>query len=545
MIHADTHTVLVFRENVRQHPSSVDAWFNLGKALTDAGAYADAVEAYRRAAELDPADASVYYNLGNTLRLAGDLPGAIAMYRNAALHDGENAAIHTNLGSALEMSGDIVGAVEAYRIALRADPRSHDALNDLGGALCRLGLLAQAEEVCRTAVSVKPDLAAGWYNLAGIFAQQGKAEEAESAYRRALRIQPAFPEALVNLAGVVQDHGRPGEAITFLREAVSLRPMFAEAHYNLSLALLQTGAWSEGWREFEWRHATGEGRVPVRSRDLPPWDGVIRRNETLLVRAEQGYGDTLQCARFLPLLADRGMHIVLECRKELFPLFDGWSRTIQRITPDEPFTGADHIVEMFSLPMFLEITPETVPAHVPYLSSPSGTRALWRSRIHPGEHTLHVGLIPAGNPAHRNDRNRSIPVHELSVLFDIPGVSWHTFLNGSDERRHQLPSGLAVTHHGDQIGDFGDSAAILDSLDLLISVDTAAAHLGGALGRPVWVLLPFNADWRWLRQRDDSPWYPSMRLFRQSRRGEWVNVVARVREELCRMITGDIQEETR
>jgi ADP-heptose:LPS heptosyltransferase len=285
--------------------------------------------------------------------------------------------------------------------------------------------------------------------------------------------------------------------------------------------------------------------VPVRTTDLPAWDGVVRPNETLLVRAEQGYGDTLQCARFLPLLADRGMRIVLECRKELFPLFDGWSRTIRRITPDEPFAGADRFIEMFSLPMLLNITGETIPAHVPYISCPSATRALWHSRIHPEERTLHVGIVPAGNPAHRNDKNRSIPVSELSTMFGIPGVFWHTFLTGSDERRHQLPSGLSVTHHGDQITDFGDSAAILDSLDLLISVDTAAAHLGGALGRPVWVLLPFNADWRWLRQRDDSPWYPSMRLFRQSRRGEWGSVVARVREELCGMTTGDSRGETR
>jgi Flp pilus assembly protein TadD len=545
MIHADRHTVPDFRENVRLHPSSADAWFNLGKALADAGAYAEAVLAYRHSTELDPADASAYYNLGNTLRLAGDIVGAIAAYQTAVLYDSGNAAIHTNLGSAREAAGDTLGAVDAYRAALRCDPPSPEALNNLGGALGHLGLLTQAEDACRAAVDVKPDSASAWYNLAGIIAQQGRVEEAESAYRSALGLQPDLPEALVNLAGVVQELGRPGEAIGLLRQAIALRPMFAEAHYNLSLALLQTGVWTEGWREFEWRHATGEGRLPLRISDPPVWDGAIHPDETLLVREEQGYGDTLQCARFVPLLASRGMRIVLECRKELFPLFAGWGDTVQLSTPDLPVTGVDRVVGMFSLPKLLEVTPDTVPVNVPYIGCPHAARVLWHSRICSGDRAVHVGLVAAGNPAHRNDRNRSIPTRELSGLFGISGIVWHTFLAESDERRDQFPKDLTMSHHGDAIRDFGDTAAIMECLDLVISVDTAAAHLAGALGRPVWILLPFNADWRWLRQRGDSPWYPSARLFRQVRRGDWGSVVARMQEELRGMVSVRIQGEMR
>ena len=545
MIHADVHTVSVFREHVRINPASADAWFNLGKALTDAGAYGDAVLAYRRAAAIDPADAAVHYNLGNTLRLAGDTTAAIEAYRTAAIYDAGNPAVHANLGSALESAGDVRGAVEAYRTALLHDPHSPEALNNLGGALRSLGLLQQAEEACRTAVDAMPDAPHAWYNLAGILAERGTMEEAEPAYHRALQLQPDFPEAMVNLAGVLQELGRPDEAIALLRRAIALRPMFAEAHYNLGLTLLQSAAWPEGWREFEWRHATGEGRLPVRSPELPAWDGVARRDETILVRAEQGFGDTVQCARFLPLLAARGMRVVLECRKELFPLFEGWAGSVALITPDGPHIRADHAVPMFSLPMMFDVTAVKVPASVPYISAPQDRRAFWRSRVRSSGETFHVGLVPSGNPAHKNDRNRSVPLTGLSSLFASPGVRWHTLLSGSDERTHQVPSGTVVNHHGDGIRDFGDTAAILEALDLLISVDTAAAHVAGALARPVWVLLPFNADWRWLRTREDSPWYPGMRLFRQSRRGDWTGVVNRVHESLHRLRAAETRGGTR
>lgn len=525
---AHQQDVTTFRETVKQYPSSADAWFNLGKALADAGAYGGAVLAYRRCAELDPADAWVHFNIGNTLHRAGDTEAAITAFRAAVARDDAHAAMFINLGASLEEAGDHAGAADAYQHALRCDPRSAQAFNNLGNCQSAQSLLSRAEESYRAALRLQPDMADAWYNLGGVLARQGRHAEAEVAYRGALRLRPDHSEAYINLAGVVQDLGRSEEAIGLLRYAVAARPSLAEAHFNLGLALLQNGAWEEGWREFDWRTRTVEGRANGRSANATPWDGVVRPGETVLIRAEQGYGDTIQCARFIPALAERGMHVALECRAELHPLFEDWPADIRLTTPERPFSGIDRAIGILSLPGLCRVTPPTIPSAVPYLRAPDGRTAAWRPRVRSAHRLLHVGIVIAGNPAHKNDRNRSMPVSDVLPLFGVQGVAWHTLLQGSDPLCHAFPAGIPVIHHGDAISDFGDSAALLENLDLLISVDTAPAHLGGALGIPVWTMVPFNPDWRWLLGRDDSPWYPTMRLFRQPAPGAWADVVARV-----------------
>lgn len=538
-----THTVATFQATVKRNPSSPDAWFNLGKALADAGAFAGAVLAYRRSAELGPGDASVHYNLANTLRRAGDTDAAIDAYRNAITWDANNASIHLNLGSALDETGDLDGAVEAYKEALRCDPRSARVFNNLGNVYDKRQQYARAEEAYRSALRLEPDLPDAWYNLAGVLARQDRPKEAEAAYRGALRLRPEFLEAVINLAGVVQDMGRFTEAIELLRHAVGLQPASAEAHFNLGLALLQSGAWEEGWTEFAWRHKTVDALTHARSNAFAPWDGVVRSGETLLVRAEQGYGDTLQCARFLPLLAMDTMRVVFECRPELVPLFEGWRGRIDVTTPDRPMTGVMREVGLLSLPAILRITPHTIPSRVPYLRAPEDRSVAWRSRLSAGRRALHVGIVASGNPAHKNDRRRSIAQQDLLPLFGVQGVVWHTLLSPSAIQASAFPPGLPVVHHGDEISDFGDSAALVQNLDLLISVDTAPAHLAGALGCPVWVMLPYNPDWRWLLIRNDTPWYPTMKLFRQPAPGAWMPVVEQVREELARLTRAALPEE--
>lgn len=532
-----THTVAAFQATVKRHPSSPDAWFNLGKALADAGAFAGAVLAYRRSVELGPGDASVHFNLGNTLRRAGDTEAAIAAYRTAITWDANNAVIHLNLGSALDDAGDLDGAVGAYMEALRCDPRSARAFNNLGNVYDKRGQHARAEEAYRSALRLQPDLPDAWYNLAGVLARQDRPKEAEAAYRGALRLRPEFVEAVINLAGVVQDMGRFTEAIELLRHAVSLQPASAEAHFNLGLALLQSGAWDEGWKEFEWRHKTAEGLARIREGSHPVWDGVARPQGKLLVRAEQGYGDALQCARFLPLLAADNVRMVVECRAELLPLFESLHGPFELTTPDRPVTGVTHEIGLLSLPAMLHTTPYTIPSRVPYLHAPEDRSAAWRTRLSAGRRALHVGVVPSGNPSHKNDRKRSIPQQELLPLFGVQGVVWHTFFSPSDVHAEGFPPGLPVVHHGDEIRDFGDSAALMENLDLLISVDTAPAHLAGALGCPVWVMIPYNPDWRWLLVRNDTPWYPTARLFRQPGPGAWMPVVELIREELSRIAT--------
>ncbi|CAG0926420.1 hypothetical protein PLCT1_00011, partial [Planctomycetaceae bacterium] len=417
---------------------------------------------------------------------------AIEAYRSAIAWDRNDAAIHLNLGSALDETGDLDGAVEAYKEALRCDPRSARAFNNLGNVYDKRQQRSRAEEAYRSALRLQPDLPDAWYNLAGVLARQDRPKEAEAAYRGALRLRPEFVEAVINLAGVVQDMGRFTEAIELLRHAVSLQPASAEAHFNLGLALLQSGAWDEGWREFAWRHKTVEALTHARGNATPLWDGVVRSGETLLVRAEQGYGDTLQCARFIPFLLAENVRVIFECRSELLPMFDGWRERVEVTTPDRPASGVTREIGLLSLPALLNVSPDTIPSRVPYLRAPADRSAAWRTRLSAGRRALHVGIVASGNPAHKNDRKRSLPQQDLLPVFGVQGVVWHTLLSPSAIQAAAFPPGLPVVHHGDEIKDFGDSAALIENLDLLLSVDTAPAHLAGALGRPVWVMLPYN-----------------------------------------------------
>lgn len=531
-----THTVALFRDAVRERPGSADAWYNLGKACADAGDLADAVDAYQHSAALAPADAMIFFNLGNVLQRSGHFAGARDAYREALRHDPANAAIHLNLGCTLEQTGDPGGAMESYRHALHCSPDLELALNNLAGLLTRTRSFTEAEHCARRAIEVNPEFADAWYNLAGALAGQDRAAEAEGAYRMALRIRPAFPEALVNLAGVMTGQGRDEEAITLLRQAIALRPAFAEAHFNLAVSLLLTGQWEEGWREYEWRTRRAGMSQLLPASGVPVWDGVVRPGETLLIVAEQGYGDTIQCARFLPPLAEAGMKLVLVCRPELFPLFEDRPEIGRLVAPHEPAPHADHRVALFSLPMLTGLTPATVPSRVPYLTARAIRTALWRPRMRSTPHTMHCVVITAGNPEHPNDRNRSLPDGLVPLLTTLPGITWHTLLGEGDIRTGVFPAFPSTLHHGGYIRDFGDTAAIMESVDLVISVDTAAAHLAGALGRPLWVLLPHDPDWRWMRERTDSVWYPTARLFRQTRPGDWQPVLAAMRLELERSI---------
>lgn len=533
MIEGAAHRLAESTRGIQLAPDSADAWYNLGKALNDLGRYGEAALAYQRASDLNPGDAEIWFNLGNVLLRGGRSGDAIAAYQRGISCNPLMIGLHQNLGRALASAGRFKEAIDAFREAIRMNPRSADAHINLGELLTRCGRYGEALEACMVACELAPDSADASYNVGVLLALRDEWSGAERWLVRALQLRPAFAEALVNLAEVLRAQGRTGDAIRTLRSAVALRPEMAEAHYNLALALLQSGEYEEGWMEFAWRHATAEGKAVAPSPGLPSWDGSFRENMTLLVQEEQGYGDTLHTARYLPLLAARGVRVILECRKELHPLFRESKELAGVFFPGEKTHYADAATSMFSLPYFLGTTLATIPAHVPYLHAPAGAALRWRPRVRIDGSTVHIGIVWAGNPLHRNDRRRSIPAVELLPLLRTPGVHWHSILTGPQSGdAGYFPPDIEIRYHGGQITDFGESAALLEQLDLLISVDTAAAHLGGALAVPVWLLLPFNPDWRWMSDREDSPWYPTMRLFRQPLPGAWGSVVASARDAL-------------
>jgi len=533
MMNDAAHTLAECSREIQLAPDSADSWYNLGKALNDLGRHGEAVLAYQRASDLNPRDAEIWFNLGNVLLRGGRVGDAIAAFRQGISCDPLKIGLHQNLGHALSSAGRFDESIEAYRAAIRVNPRSAEAHINLGEVLTRCGRHGEAIEACIIALELAPDSAEASYNLGVLLALRDDWTGAERCLSRALQLRPEFAEALVNLAEVLREQGRMSEAIGNLRRAVAMRPDMAEAHYNLALALLQSGNYEEGWIEFAWRHATAEGKAVAPSPGIPSWDGSFRKDMTLLVQEEQGYGDTLHTARYLPLLIARGVRVILECRKELHPLFSGNRELAGLLQPGEKAHHADAATSMFSLPYFLGTTLAAIPGRVPYLHAPAGTATRWRPRVRSGEGTVHIGIVWAGNPLHRNDRRRSIPAEEFLPLLRTPGVLWHSILAGPHFGVAEcFPPDIAIRYHGVGLTDFGESAALLEQLDLLISVDTAVAHLGGALAKPVWLLLPFNPDWRWLIDREDSPWYPTMRLFRQPRPGAWDPVVTSARNAL-------------
>lgn len=369
-----------------------------------------------------------------------------------------------------------------------------------------------------------------------MFQAIGDHQRATECYRQAIALNVNYVDAYNNLGLIFEATGRPAEAVTYYERAIALRPDFAQAHWNLSLALLVTGNFSRGWDEYEWRLKTpelaGEGNRFAR----PLWNGEDLRGKKLLLHAEQGFGDAIQFIRYAPLLASLGEHILFECKPALKRLFKGVKGIHEIILRGDPLPQFDFHCPLLSLPSRLRIAEGKIPATAPYLFPDEGLVEGWRKSMPNTGSAFKVGLMWAGSPGNKNDLNRSISLRQLDLLGTVENVVFFNLQKGFGEAQANDP--LANLHFiglTEDIGDFASTAALIANLDLVICVDTSVAHLAGAIGKLAWVLLPFAADWRWLLEREDSPWYPSLRLFRQCNIGNWEEVVARVRDALSKM----------
>ncbi len=525
----------LLRRYLAQKPASADGWFNLGKVLRDRGNQEAAVAAYRTAAKLAPRDPLVLYNLGNVLLDLRRFTEAVAVYRQAGMVDPHLPGLNNNLGRALEERGDVGGALFAYGCAVSDAPYHAAAHMNRGHLLLQLDRPGEAEESYRHAVAAAPAEAGTHYNLAGALLALDRYEEADHEFAEALRLRPAFPEALVNRGIGFLLTERTTEAISVLRTAIDLRPDFAEAHLNLAVALLQRGGYGEGWQEYEWRFRTADGKNPRRYTEIPEWQGEPLIGKTLLIYQEQGMGDILQCVRFVSALVRMGARVLIDCQPGLRRLLRALPDAGICVDPQAASTGVDLVCPVFSLPRILGITPSSIPAQVPYLNVDAEIAARWQRITGARGGELRVGLAWAGNPAHSNNRRRCVPEALLTDMLSVPGVEFHS-LHTSPPGEHDA---ALLRHHGAEVGDLGEVAGLMSTLDLIISIDTSFAHLAGGLGLPVWLLLNFGGDWRWMQQRTDSPWYPSMRIFRQQHPGDWPGVMARVTDALCRMAGGE------
>jgi Flp pilus assembly protein TadD len=520
-----------FRRAIELQPTHAEAHHNLGVALTAAGRPEEAVAAYRRAIHCKPDYADAHNNLGVLLADKGQFDEAIAIYRAALDFKPNNPDVLNNLGNALKARGRIEEATAAYRRALDLKPDSAEAHTNLGTALCEQGRLDEAVAAHQRALELKPDYAGALSNLGIALRERGQLDEAMAACQKALTLTPNSAEAQNNLGNVLKEFGRLDEATTAYRQALQINSALGEAQFNYSYMLLLRGDFEQGWPLYEARcHEPGYVR---RDFGRPLWTGGSVSGRRILVHTEQGFGDAIQFVRYAALIPDRGGEVVIECPTALVDLFRTATGVSEVVAKGDPLPAFDLHSPMLSLPLAFQTRSESIPREVPYLFPDAGRVETWRARLGDDSRRRRVGLAWMGNPKTHFLRKRHIPLSELLPILSVEDVEFYSLQIGPGVGQiRETESAAAIVDCSGQINDFADTAALMMKLDLIISVDTAVAHLAGALGRPVWTLLPFVPDWRWGLETEETPWYRTMRLFRQASPDDWGPVVRRVAEEL-------------
>jgi tetratricopeptide (TPR) repeat protein len=517
-----------YREALRIKPDHLDALKNLSGILWVTGNRDEAIEVYRRLSALKPDDAMAHNGLGNLLLRAERFDEAIPALRRAIELAPDLAAAHANLGQALCGRGELDESIAAYRRAIRLKPDFAQAHYGLGDALSKSGRGDEAIAACREAVRLGPEHAQSHNHLGAALFEAGRVDEAISECRRALELDADDAMALTNLGLGLSAVGKRTEAITAFRQAVAIDKDFAEAHYNLAVALLLKGEFEEGWHEYEHRWHFRDR--PLRSRicSQPRWNGEALNGRTILLDSEQGFGDVIQFIRYVPQVVSRGGRVMFACSVELNRLLQRFPG-VERIFSKNPPPPFDVHCPLMSLPRVLGTRLESIPADIPYLNADPQIAEAWHKKLEPRTDELRVGLAWAGKPTNKRDRDRSISLAQLGPLAAAAGITFYSLQKGDAalQAKHP-PPGMQLIDLTADIGDFADTAGFISCLDLVVTVDTAVAHLAGAMGKPVWTLIPYLPDWRWLLDREDSPWYPTMRLFRQKTAGDWEEVVRRV-----------------
>jgi Flp pilus assembly protein TadD len=491
---------------------------------------------------LGPGDSKAHNNLGVVLFQQGKLGEARREFTEALRLDPGLAEAHNNLGATLERQGRPAEAQAEFAEALRLMPGYADAHTNLGRVLMRQGALEAARAEFAEAVRLKPDHADAHVCLGRVLLDQGQLDEATKGFSEAVRLKPG-DAGVHNESGIVLAmQGRLDEAMARFQETLRLEPGYPSAHYNRARLWLQMGRFDQGWPDYEWRWRLGNPALIPWSHPQPQWDGADLPGRTILLHCEQGFGDAIHFIRYAPLVAERCGRVVVVGDARLRRLFRSVAGVAQCVTGDEPLPPVDAHCPLMSLPLAFGTTLETVPRTVPYLQADPREIERWRERLAGGPGGLKVGLVWAGASMNQNDRNRSLPLALLAPLARVPGVGFYSLQKGEPARQAKNPpGGMSLIDWTEELDDFADTAALIANLDLVISVDTAAAHLAGALGRPTWVLLPAVADWRWLLGREDSPWYPTMRLFRQTTPGQWEDVFRHVADALQRRLAASTE----
>lgn len=517
----------LIRQAIALRPEVPDYYHNLAKAMIQSHRQSEAIACLRQVVALQPGNHSALFSLAMLLAKEGQLSVAIETFRTAAELRPDNLEYRGALAAAYgEANRPDLASVE-LREATRLAPEDARFWHNLGSALCQSGNIEEGLKALDKSLQLNPALIGAHCNKAVALRQIGRHEDALAAIHCAAEIDPNARGVQNNLGALLCDEGNWEEALMAWRLATIHEPNEPGTHWNLSRLLLRLGYFADGWEEFEWRLKVPGMRLN-RGFSEPQWDGSDPHGKTILLYAEGGFGDAIHFIRLVPRVTARGGRWLLECQPELVSLLEGTAGVEKVIPRGGPLPRFDMQIPLQGLPRILKITLDTIPNQVPYLQAPADRVERWAKRVE-RDAGLRVGLVWAGSKPVGDMRTRSVEV--FAPLAAVQGVKFFSLQKGP-EAAQAPPAGMDLIDYTSELGDFADTAALMQNMDLVISVDTSAAHLAGALARPIWVVIPFVSDFRWLASRSDSPWYPTMRLFREPTPGDSATPIAQMVQAL-------------
>ncbi len=526
--------------SVSARPDYAPAWFNLGLALGQLSRHEDAIHAYSKAVEIEPTYAHAWNNRGNELKRIGRISSAIDSFKSAVAADPGYAEAHYNMGVAWLESKHFQEAFICFQSALHLQPRYEAALINAGIALFELGDFKGSLEKYDHALAVNADGYSAHYNRGLVLREVGRRSDSAESFRQSLSLNPVNAECWSALGVVHLELGGVVEALDCFEKAICIDPAYVKAYWNKAQALLLSGAFSDGWRFYEWRWRNDEFTSPIREFNQPLWLGDFEiKGQIILLHAEQGLGDTIQFCRYVAMVKSKGATVVLEVPPSMVRLLSCLGDVDRVIARHQELPDFDCHCPLMSLPLALGEPYPWSPAR-PYLSPEPARVALWSTKL-PNKDGLRVGICWRGSAKSPVDRGRSFGLAEFRGICELGGVQLVSLYKGDGDTASLGETGVTRVEWPlrpfDDDGAFLDTAAIMVNCDLVISSDTAIAHLAGAMGLPVWLALQKTPEWRWLLERTDSPWYPTMRLFRQQRDGDWAGVFEEMAGEL-RLLLG-------
>ncbi len=512
-------------------PRNSNALANLSYCFNLIGDHIEASASCNAALEIDPDNDGAWTNLGNAQRELEFFAEALCSYDRALCLCPGNPRYIYNVGLALFDQGDFDRAKEYFQKCLAIDPSIPEAHNNLGACSLKLHDPLVALNHANRAIELNPDYAEAWSNRGNAFNDLKRHDEALASHERSIELNPDYAEAWSNRGNAFNDLRRHEEALASYDRSIELKPDYAKAHWNKSLVLLRCGFFEEGWKLYEWRWQLDSSTSLRRDFIQPLWRGEQPiAGRTILLHAEQGLGDTIQFYRYVKLVALRGAKVIVEVQKPLVGIFKTLGGSITVVAKGDVLPKFDYHCPLLSLPLAFKTDLNSISADIPYLCPDNKKLQEWSIKVGLKKQ-IRIGIVWGGSREHKNDKNRSICALAMSKLL-TDNFEWFSLQKEYRDGDRQMLERSKVYDYSNVLLDFSDTAALLSQLDLVISVDTSVAHLAGAMGKPTWVMLPYIPDFRWLWDREDSPWYPSMRLFRQPAPGDWSPVIYNVSSAL-------------